>query len=233
MITGQKKEYWNKISPVIKLVFSNFLKNPNSDGKKEKFIVLGYEASLKEMHWLFYILVQASLLAIAQFWDDFLLVVSSSCSADSIQNCFYTTDSLLPYQGLNCSNTSQVEEATFIVCYQYVFNIGQAAASAIGTISATGLIIYAVCIVFLKVLDGARLSKWSIRFAKLVAVVEVVIFCFVLGGLQATFGSRATDTFGIINSFQKTQGMGVMIASSILLFPVDKFRKSESKQRWV
>ena len=232
-IFKQIKEYWNKISPVIKLVFSNFLKKPNSEGEEEKFVVLGYEASLKEMHWLFYILVQASLLAIAQFWDDFLLEVSSSCSTDSNLHCFYTTDSQLPYQNLNCSNTSQVEEAASIVCYQYVFNIGRAAASAIGIMSATGLIIYAVCIVFLKVLDGARLSKQSIRYAKVVAVVEVLIFFFVLGGLQVTFATRATDTFGKINLFLKTQGIGVLIASSILLFPVDKFRKSENKQRWV
>ena len=85
------------------------------------------------------------------------------------------------YQEVNCLNTSQLEEATSIICYKYVFNLGHAAASAIGIISATGLIIYIICIVFLKVLDGPRLSMWSIIFVKGVAMVEVALFCTALG----------------------------------------------------
>ena len=229
VITGQKEQYWNKISPVIKLVFSNLLKKPDSEGEEAKFIVFGYEASIKEMHWLILTLVQALLVAFAQFWDDFLFEVSGSCSADYILDCFYTTNSQLLYQNLNCSNTSQVKEATSIVCYKHVFNTGRAAASAVGIMSATGLTISAVCVVFLKVLDGARWPKCCIRIVKSVAIVEVIFFCIILGGLQAIFAARATDTFGIFNSFQKTLGMGFMIASSVLLLPMDKFRKSENK----
>ena len=233
VIKGQKEQYWKKISPVIELFFSNFLKKPNSKGEEEKFIVLGYEVSLKEMHWLILTLGQATLLAFAQFWDDFLLERSGSCSTDFILDCFYTTNSLLPDQGLNqklnCSNTSQVEEAISIVCYKYTFNTGRAAASAIGIISATGLIIYAVCIVFLKVLDGSRRPKCCIRIVKGVAIVEVIFFCIFLGGLQVFFITRGTDTFGIMNSIQKTLVMSFMIASSVIFFPVDKFRKSENR----
>ena len=229
VITGKNEEYWNKISPVIKLVFSNFLKKPNSEEEEEKFIVLGYETSLKEMYWLFYMLVQASLLAFAQFWDDFLLEVSGSCSTDFNLHCYYTTDSLLPYQELNCLNTSQVEEATSIICYKYVFNTGQAAASAIGIISATGLIIYITCIVFLKMLNGARLPICCITIVKIVAACGVTLFCVVLGTLKANNISGATDIFETINSFQKTLGMGIMITTSIFCFPVDKFRKSENR----
>ena len=226
--TGKNEQYWNKISPVIKLVFSNFLKIPNSE-EEEKFIVLGYEASLKEMHWLFYMLVQASLLAFAQFWDDFLLEVSSSCSTDSHQHCYYINNSTLPYQGLNCSNTSQVEEATSIICYKYVFNTGRAAASAIGIISATGLIIYIICIVFLKMLNGARSSITCITTVKGVAVFQVTSLCVVLGILKINNISSATDSFELLNSFQKTIGMGIMITTSIYLIPVHKFRKSENR----
>ena len=228
---------------VIEVVFSRFLKNRNpANGDEEVedklFIVLGYEASLKDMYWLFIILVQASLLAFAQFWDNFLLETSSSCSADSNIYCFYTidlnttdsmsntTDSMLPYQGLNCSNTSQVEEATSIICYKYVFNTGQAAASAIGILSATGLIIYTVCVVFLKMLDGAEWHIGYIILAKVIAVLEVLSFCAVLGGLQVTHTNPASGVFGKINSFFKTLSMGFMIAGSVLFFPVDSFKKN-------
>ena len=71
-----------KIIKVIEVVFDNFLKNHNTTNREEKLvIVLGYEANLKDMYWLFIILVQGSLLAFAQFWDEFLFETSSSCSA--------------------------------------------------------------------------------------------------------------------------------------------------------
>ena len=229
VITGQKKQYRNNISTVIKLFFSNFLKKPNSENEEEKFIVLGYEASLKEMHWLIVTLVQASLLAFAQFWDDFLLEVSSSCSTNFNVHCFYTTDSILTYQELNCLNTSQVKEAKYIICYKYVFNTGRAAASAIGIISATGLIIYAVCILFFQVLDGARWSKCGIRSAKAAVAGDVMLLCTVLGIVQMTHTIHATTTIGLINLLSKPLAMGTMIATSIFLLPVDKFRKSANR----
>ena len=229
-----------KVIKVIEVVFNKFLKNPNPTNKEEEklFIVLGYEANLKDMYWLFIILVQGSLLAFAQFWDEFLLETSSSCSADSNLHCFYTsalnttdsmlntTDSMLPYQGLNCSNTSQVEEAESIICYKYVFNTGRAAASAIGIMSATGLIIYTVCVVFLKMLDG---SKWHICYiilAKLIAVLEVLAFCGLLLGLQFTHTSPPTGIIGKTNALCKTLVMGLMIALSVLFFPMDRFKQT-------
>ena len=225
---GQQKQFWNNILTVIKLVFSNFLKKPNNEGEEEKFIVLGYEVMLKEMYWINFLLVEATLLAFAQFWDEFLLEVSGSCGTDPHLRCYYTNDSTLPYQELNCLNTSQLEKATSIVCYQYVFNTGRAAASAIGIISATGLIIYIICIVFLKVLDGPRLSKCFIIFLKGVAVFHVLFFCTALADLQTIYPPRA-GTIGIAKSLQKVIGMSIMITTSVCFFPVGKFRKSENR----
>ena len=237
-IFGPGKCYYVKTSTVVEVVFSKFVKKRNSNNSEEEeeklFVVLDYEVKLEHMRWLFPMLVQATLLALAQFWDDFLLEVSSSCSTDSILHCFYitnlnttdlnTTTSLSPYQELNCSNLSQVEEATFIVCYQYVFRTGRAVASAIGMISAAGLIIYTVCIVFLKVL---RLSKCPIIFLKFVAVIEVLSFCAVLSYLQVNNSSQLQATHGleILNSVYKTSSMGLMIIGSIFFLPVDKFTK--------
>ena len=237
--TGQlDKQYRNTISIVIDPVFSSFLKKPNSIEEEEKFIVLGYEVSFKEMRWLYPVLVQVILLAMAQFWDDFLLEVSRSCSTDSNQDCFYTpasntTNSTLPYQELNCMNTSQVEEAISIVCYKYVFHTGRAAASAIGIISAASLTTYAVCIVFLKVLDGVRLSNQFIALVKGVAILEVILFCVVVGVLQAYFTSSTTGVLGTLTSFQKTVGIGSLIANSVFLLPVGKFRKLENRDEHI
>ena len=236
-------------SKVIEVVFSSFLVNRNSANKDEEklFVVFGYEANLKDMCWLFIILVQASLLAFAQFWDDFLLETYSSCSADSNLYCFNitadsisntinsilnTTHARLSYQELNCSNTSQVEEAASIVCYKYAFNTGQAAASAIGIMSTTGLIIYTVCVVFLKMLhvDGAKsfTAHIILLVAKIIAVLEVLSFCAVLGFLQVTHISHATGVIGKINSLFKTLSMGLMIAISVLFFPVHSFKKTQN-----
>ena len=221
----------NPTLKVVEVVFTRFLKNRNPNNREEEklFTVFGYEANLKDMHWLFIILVQATLLAFAQFWDDFLLEASSSCSADSNLHCFYTTDPLLPYQELNCLNTSQVEEeATSIICYKYVFNTGRAAASAIGIMSATGLIIYTVCIVFLTMLDGAKWPTCLIVIAKLIAVFEILLFCAVLGGLQLTHTNHATGVFGKITSFLKTLSMVLMTAGSVFFLPVNQFRKLQN-----
>ena len=149
------------------------------------FIIFGHEASLKEMRWLFIILVQATLLAFAQFWDEFLLEESYSCSTNPRVHCFSSG------QHTNCSDTSD----TGIVCYQYVFNIGRTAASAIGIISATGFIIYIVCLVFLKVLNGIRSHKWLIIGMKLLAAAEIFMFWPVLGILpMIDGGSPAAGT---------------------------------------
>ena len=246
------------ILKVIEVVFSSFLVNRNPTNKDEEklFIVLGYEANLKDMCRLFIILVQASLLAFAQFWEKFLLETSNSCSADSNLYCFNITSDLISdtinsilnikninsilntthvwfsYQELNCSNTSQVEEAASIVCYKYAFNIGQAAASAIGIMSTNGLIIYTVCVVFLKMLhvDGAKsfTGKIILLVAKVIAVLEVLSFCAVLGGLQVTHISHVTGTIGKINSLFKTLSMGLMIAFSVYFFPVHSFKKTQN-----
>ena len=63
---------------------------------------------------------------------------------------------------------------------QDVFNTGHAAASAIGSMSATGLIIYIVGLVFLKVLNGIRSHKCCINCIKLFAAAEILMFCQVL-----------------------------------------------------
>ena len=214
-------------SKVVEVAFTTFLNSTKRRGETF-FNVFGYEVNLKDMKWLFVILLQASLLAFAQFWDDFLLEASSSCSDDSKLQCFYTTDSLLPYQELNCLNTSQVEEATSIVCYKYVFNTGRAAASAVGIMSATGLIIYIVCIVFLTMLGGAKWPKCLIVIAKLIAVFEILSFCGVLGGLQLTRTSHATGVFGKITSFLKTLSMVLMTAGSVFFLPLNKFENNNN-----
>ena len=124
-----------------------------------------------------------------------------------------------------------------IICYKYVFNIGNAAASAIGIISATGLIIYIVGLVFLKVSDGIRSHKRLITCIKLLAVAEIVIFWQVLGILPMidTKHGRivpavSTELYATVRSSYKSLAMNIMIVSSILSFPWNKFRKSEYQQ---
>ena len=199
--------------------------------EKKVFIIVGHEASLKEMRWLFIILVQATLLAFAEFWDEFLHEESYSCSTHPKVHCFI----LLSGQHTNCSDTSDTGRHE-IVCYKYVFNTGHAAASAIGIMSATGLIIYIVCLVFLKVLNGIRLHKWLIIGMKLLAAAEIFMFWPVLGIFpRMDGGSPAAGTldYGIwyIKGLNyKTVTMIIMIVRSILFFPLNKFKEIEYQE---
>ena len=232
------KWFWNKTLTVTQLAFGSFFEKKgdrnNEEGDEEKmFTVFGHEASLKEMCWLFIILVQATLLAFAQFWDEFLLEESYGCSTHPKVHCFLTNFSSLSGQPMNCSDTSNTGRHV-IVCYKYVFNIGHAAASAIGIISATGLIIYTVCLVFLKVLNGIRSHKWLITCIKLLLVAEIVLFWQVLDSLQMIDTNHgiivhavSTEYYATVRSFCKTVTMNIMIVSSILSFPWSRFRKSE------
>ena len=224
------KWYLDKTSAVTQLAFGSFLKktrNPNNEEENEEekvFTVFGHEASLKEMRWLFIILVQATLLAFAQFWDEFLLEESYSCSTHPRVHCF-SRFSVLSGQLTNCSDID-----TGIICYKYVFNIGHAAASAIGIISATGLIIYIVCLLFLKLLNGMRSHKCLITCIKLLAAAEILIFWQVLAILQIDGGSFAGGILATVRSIYKTLAMSFMVVTSILSFPWNKFREIEYEE---
>ena len=237
------KWFWNKTLTltVTQLAFGSFLEKKgdhnNEDEEEKIFTVFGHEASLKEMCWLFIILVQATLLAFAQFWDEFLLEESYGCSTNPRVHCFLTNFSSLSGQPMNCSDidTSNTgRNDVDIVCYKYVLNTGHAAASAIGIISATGLIIYIVCLVFLKILNGIRSHKWLITCIKLLVVAEIVLFWQVLDSLQMIDTKHgiivpavSTEYYATVRSFCKTVTMNIMIVSSILSFPWNRFRKSE------
>ena len=162
------------------VVFEKKKRNLNNE-KEKVFTIFGHEASLKEMRWLFIILVQATLLAFA-----------------------------------------------------HVFNIGNAAASAIGILSATGLIIYNVGLVFLKLLNEIRSHKCCINCIKLFAAAEILMFCQVLALLPMIstigggyFALLTPEIFATFRSSYKTLAMNFMIVSSILSFPWNKFRKIE------
>ena len=165
------------------------------------------------------------MLAFAEFWDEFLLEESYSCSTHPNIHCFILS---LSGQHTNCLDTSN-NGTHVIVCYKYVFNTGHAAASAIGIISATGLIIYIVSLVFLKVSDGIRSHKWLITCMKLLAVAEIGIFWQVLAVLQMT-ETDYSEIYMYAWSFYKTLTMNIMIVSSILSFPWNKFRKIEYEE---
>ena len=101
--TRAGKCYLNKTLTVTQLVFAKFLKkkpdrNNEEEGEKKVFIIFGHEASLKEMRWLFVILVQATLLAFAEFWDEFLLEETYACSTHPRVHCF----SSLSGRHINC-----------------------------------------------------------------------------------------------------------------------------------
>ena len=149
------KWYWDKASSLTEVVFKHFL--IEDDNNRKVFDAFGYEASHENMPKMSIILLQAIVQALGQLWDEFLIEESYICSStDPCLHCFSTSTN----QKLNCQNLSAFENnETSITWYKYVFNIGHAAASAIGIISATGLIIYIVGLVSLKLFNRISCRK--------------------------------------------------------------------------
>ena len=202
------KWYWDKASSLTEVVFKHFL--IEDDNNRKVFDAFGYKASHENMQRMSIILLQAIVLALGQLWDEFLIQESYICSStDPRLHCFSTSTN----QKLNCQNLSENE--TFVTCYKYVFNTGHAAASAIGIISATGLIVYIVGLVSLKLFNGISCRKLLSIILCLIVIIEILAFATVLGYLQQQ------RIIGLL----KMIGMGIMISSTCIVFTMDEFSK--------
>lgn len=203
------KWYWNKATKLTEVVFKHLLKEGNDITKV--FNAFGYEANHENMQRMSIIVLQAIALALSQLWDEFLIEESYICSStDPRLHCFSTST----HQKLNCQNLSAFENnETSITCYKYMFNIGHAAASAIGIISATGLIIYIVGLVSLKLFNGISCRKLLSIILHFIVIIEILAFATVLGYLQQQ------RIIGLL----KMIGMGIMISS--IVFAWDEFSK--------
>ena len=199
----------------------HFLKEHDDEEEEKYYIVFNYRILVEHMTWLLNILIQAFFVAVVQFLNNFLFDESRMCSTEPSLDCFST----ISYHKLNCSNISDVEELTAVVCYKYVFHVGRATGSAIGTITATSIIIYLIILLLLKISGGRTSSykcKWFTIIVQYIVASLVIIVALVLSVSQ--YLTSSTCLAGL-NSLVETLTVGSIVFSSILFFPWMIFRK--------
>ena len=224
--TKGAKWYREKVLTYAEYVFGNILKiNYSNEHKGKIYTVFNYEVSPKHMYWLFIFFIQASGMALVQFWEVFLIEQSHICSTDPHLDCFKSNTNLR----LNCSNITYEEQISSVTCYKFVFRLGNAVASAIGIITSTGMLIYFIISFLLKVSNGSGRPIFRKRLTvaiQYIGMLMAMLICAVLC-LLLTF----TTSFGAdyANTLAKTVGMCNIIMGAFASFPRGKFTNKNER----
>ena len=128
-------------NPIIEVAFSAMLKRDD-----EELTIFNEKIPALYTHQLYNMALTMIGVAMIQFWDDFLIEESHICSTNPQIACFPVFPDMDTLR-LDCSNT----EITSVICYRFVFRIGSAAASALGVVTVTGLIVYFFNFAFVKI----------------------------------------------------------------------------------
>ena len=128
---------WNDhiVTPSVEQVFDGIFRVYESKDKTEKAYIVfkHYKSSPFYTMWLFFLLLSLAAIAFTQFWNDFLLEESYTCSTNPTLACFSGSHSTYE-EKLDCSNMSYLEEnnITSVVCYKFVYQLGHATGAAVG-----------------------------------------------------------------------------------------------------
>ena len=164
-------------------------KQTGSDGKKS-YRILSYKVPNGYIYLLFFTIINLFAVGLITFWDEYLLDKSHICSTDPQFACFPVFPNMDTPQ-LDCSNTSYLKNNKIdsVVCFNFVFRLGSATGSALGTISTIVLIICPIQLILLKVSNG---SEWNKR--RVISTVAIQIFTVI-----------TTLVFGFGHSFLEFQ----------------------------
>ena len=223
-------DYWydKVVTPCVEKVFDNILKVYESENKKEKAYVVFkcYKSPRFYISWLFIILTNLAGIAFVQFWNDFLLEESNICSTNPTLACFSATPSTYQ-QKLDCSNMSYLEEnnITAVVCYKFVYQLGQATGSAVGIVSTSVIIVYLIQVVLLKISHCCKgcitvygcITMILIQLTVALSIVGVTTVLYIL----QTSSSTSFDTW---SPAVKTFGIGYTFATATVFFPSCAFK---------
>ena len=205
---------------IIKHVLQHFLKAHDDEEEEIYYIVFNYRIPVEHMYWLSNILIRAFFVALIQFLNNLLFDESRMCSAEPSLDCFSTNS----FNKLNCPSISDVEELTTVICYKFVFHVGWATGSAIGTITATSITIYLIILLLLKISGGKTSSyrcKWFTLVVQHTVASLVTIVTVVLG--VSRIQTSSTLLAGL-NSSVEIVTVGLIVSSSIGFFPWMIFR---------
>ena len=212
----------------IELVFKRILKKYRNEDGEDSYIVLNYKAPYIQTMLLFTTLNQLIALAVIQFWDTFLLSETFGCTVNGIACCYSlnTFDQLL-----DCHNTSylQTNKIGSIICYRYVFRLGSATGSALGTVTTIGMVLLIITWILLKCSKGANRTVrrgWYTAITQVIMILTIMAFTGILIGLEVETNQRSTSS--IINASCRIYPTGLTIILYIILFQWWKFEKNSS-----
>ena len=208
----------------IELVFNRILKKYRNEEGEDSYIVLNYKAPYIQIMLLFTTLNQLIGLAVAQFWDTFLLSETFGCTANA---CCYSLNTF--NQLLDCHNTSYLETNNIdsIICYRYVLRLGSATGSALGTITTIGIVLLIITWILLKCSKGANRTVrrgWYTVVTQVIMILTIIAVTGILIGLELETNQRSPSS--IINTSCRIYPTGFTIILYIGLFQWWKFEKN-------
>ena len=223
-------DFWHDkvITPCVEKVFDNILKVHESENEKEKaYVVFKYYKSPRfYISWLFIILTNLAGIAFVQFWNDFLLEESYICSNNPTLACFSASPSTYQ-QKLDCSNMSYLEEnnITSVVCYKYVFSLGQATGSAVGIVSTSVIIVCLIQVLLLKILDCCK-GRDCCTGCFTMMVIQLAVALLIVGATIGLYNLQTSSSTSFDNwsPFVKTFGIGYTFATATVFFPSCTFK---------
>ena len=215
---------WNDhiVTPCVEQVFDDIFKVYESKGKTEKAYIVfkHYKSSPFYTMWLFFLLLSLAAIAFIQFWNDFLLEESYTCSTNPTLACFSASPSTYE-EKLDCSNMSYLEEnnITAVVCFKFVYQLGHAAGAAVGVVTMNALI---MCFIQFGLLHLSQCCKAPITIAiQFAAALLTIGATTVLYLLQQSYSTSLHSWYPFIRTYFN----GYIIAVATLSFPWFSFKK--------
>ena len=192
-------------NPTVEVAFSAMLKRDD-----DEFTIFNEEVPVLYTHQLYNMALTLIGVALIQFWDDFLIEESHTCSTNPQIACFPVFPDMDTLR-LNCSTTN----ITSVICYRFVFRIGSAAASALGVVTVSGLTMYFFNFVFVKIskIKKACLTAMFVHlFFGIIILAGTVCVSYLQFNSSSTRADQATEIL-------KNCYIGMTLLSSICYNP--------------
>ena len=171
-------------NPTVEVAFSAMLKRDDDD-----FTIFNEKVPALYTDQLYTMALTLIGVALIQFWDDFLIEESHTCSTNPQIACFPVFPDM-DTPRLNCSTT----DITSVICYRFVFRIGSAAASALGVVTVTSLAVYFFNFVSVKILKlGEKKNRRKVLTAMIIRLFfGIIILAGIVGVSYLKFNSSTT-----------------------------------------
>ena len=208
------------------IILSKILKKRRNKYGSESYIVFNYKAPYTHVFILFSILIQLISIAMIQFWDTFLLSETFGCTPNGFACCYSLNTTF--NQPLDCHNKSYLKENNInsIICYRYVFRLGAATGSALGTVTTTGILLLVITWILLKCSKGANRTVsrgWCTAITQVIMILTTLAVTGILIYLELT--THLLTPSSTINAFGKVYPTGATICLYIYGFQWWLFEK--------